>query len=138
MSVVQYVFSTSFNEVSCKQYTKSTKKKTRGCCAECHLPKAQHLLSVACDEDEDEADSFLLLAQLFCDIRNLRLCITNFFRWTSEEVTQLLPNLISSLTESLLSIEEITDIMDIEQLIEAGQELVGYFEPSSEDDNLIE
>ena len=138
MSSVQFVFSSSFDEQSCEQYTKSKKKKARGSCVTCKLSKSQHLLAIACDEDEEEADSFMLLAQVFCDIRNLRLCITNFFGWSSGEVTAMLPRLISSLTDSLFAIEEVTDVLDVEQLIEAGQELVGFFEPSGDDDNLVE
>lgn len=138
MSTVQFVFSTSFDEQTCDEFTKSTKKKSRHACTKCGLSKSQHLLAIACDADEEEADSFMLLAQVFCDLRNLRLCITNFFGWSAVEVNDMLPRLITMLTDSLFAMEEITDIVDIEQLIEAGQELVGYFEPSSDGDNLIE
>lgn len=74
------------------------------------------------------------------DLRNLRLCVINFFGLSGKEVNAMLPQLISLLTDSLFAIEEVSDadVMDMDQLIEAGQELVGYFEPSAEDDNMIE
>ena len=138
MSTVHFVFSSSFDEKLCEEFAKSTKKKSRGACKNCSRPKAQHLLAIACDEEEEEADSIMLLAQVFCDLRNLRLLVTNFFGWSAEAVNSLLPHLISLLSDSLFAIEEVMDVMDMDQLIEAGQELVGYFEPSSDDDNLVE
>jgi hypothetical protein len=139
---VEFEFASSFDETTCEKYVKSTKKKARGVCKSCGLPKVQHMLAIADDDEEDEDDddmnSVILLTQVFCDLRNLRMCVTNFFGWSANEVNVFLPRLISLLTDSLFAIEDVTDVIDMEQLIEAGQELVGYFEPSTEDDNLIE
>ena len=143
---MEYEFGSSFDETTCEKYIKSTKKKSRGMCKGCGFTKAHHLLWVVdnvedaggAEEGKEESDSMILLADLFCNLRNLRISVTNFFGWSGNEINTMLPHLISVLTDGLFAIEDVTDIMDMDQLIEAGQELVGYFEPSAEGDNMIE
>lgn len=143
------VFSSSFDEKTCEQYCVSTKKKSSRLCNACGYPKVAHLLAVADHNnskdqldsengDESNISSMVLLTQLFCDLRNLRMVVTNLFHWPAAEVNGMLPRLISLLADSLFAIEEVTDVVDMEQLIEAGEELVGYFEPTSDHNNVVE
>lgn len=69
MTTVEYVFGSSFDETTCEKYIKSSKKKSRGTCKSCGLPKAQHLLGIGGDpddkeEDEEEIDPIILLCQV--------------------------------------------------------------------------
>ena len=142
MVEINLEYITSFNKIKCIKYCKTGKKKLKGICKTCGLFKAQHMLKVADDDEEcDDTNgirkSIILLAQLFCDIRNLRIAVINFFGWSGHEINSMMPCLISNLTESILAVEIITDIIDIDLLIEAGQELVGYLD-NNEDGNIVE